>query len=69
MEAFGHALGTVGVVLLPFTLLALFFMTLAWPVLVWIFFRDISRIRRALERIAEGVPAGRGPGPGGVLGI
>jgi len=58
MEAFGHALGGVGVALLPFALIAWFFVAIAAPVLVWLFLRNISRTRRALERIADALESG-----------
>jgi len=58
METFGHALGSVGVLLLPFSVLALFFLSLAMPVLVWLFFRNVARTRRALERIADALDSG-----------
>lgn len=69
MEALGHALASVWIFLFPFCVLVGFFVALALPFLLVSFARNVARTRRALERIADALDAGRKPGGGGVLGI
>jgi len=69
MEAIGHALGSLWLFILPFSVIAWFFYALLLPFLVVSGLRNVAKTRRALERIADALDSGQRPGGGGVLGI
>ncbi len=63
-----HALVAAIPVLGALWLLVALFITLAMPFLFLSIVRNIARIRRALERMADGADPGRRAQPGSILG-
>lgn len=69
MNEIARLVGSVGAVLLVPMLLFWFAFTLSLPFLCWSAVRNLARVRRALERIADGQGPTPGAGPRGVMGL
>jgi hypothetical protein len=69
MEQLGRAIGSLGVVLVIPMVICWFALSVSLPFLCWSITRNLSRTRRAAERIADALDSSHTKGPGGVLGI